>query len=236
MNRFTTNLVPALLLLLASATFAGDPVPQIRATGEARAEVAPDMALLQLTVTREAETARAALDASSAAMAEVIAAMREGGVAERDLQTSNFSIQPRYVYPKPREEQPPRIVGYIVSNSLTVRVRELENLGALLDRSVTLGVNEGGGVQFTNADPSAALAQARAEAVRDAMRRAKTMAEAAGVKLGDVLQISEQTFDAGPRPVFAARAMAMEAADAVPIQAGENTYRVVVQASIAIEQ
>ena len=236
MKRQTLTLVSALLLLLVLPAQAEQPVPQIRATGEADASVAPDMAILQLTVTRQAETARAALDANSKAMAEVIAAMREGGVAERDLQTSGFSIQPRYVYPKPRNEQPPKIVGYTVRNSLSVRVRDLDDLGALLDRSVTLGVNEGGGVRFTNADPSATLAKARAAAVRDAMARAKTMADAAGVKLGDVLEISEQSFDPGPRPMYNARAMAMEAADSVPIQAGENTYRVVVQASFAIEQ
>ena len=236
MKRQTLTLVSALLLLLVPLAQADQPVPQIRSTGEAEASVAPDMAILQLTVTREAETARAALDANSRAMAEVIAAMREGGVAERDLQTAGFSIQPRYVYPKPRNEQPPRIVGYTVRNSLSVRVRDLEDLGALLDRSVTLGVNEGGGVRFTNADPSAALAEARAAAVRDAMARAQTMAGAAGVKLGDVLEISEQTLGSGPRPVYAARAMAMEAADAVPIQAGENSYRVVVQVSFAIDQ
>jgi uncharacterized protein YggE len=199
--------------------------------------MAPDMAVLQLTVTREAATARAALDANSAAMADVMSAMRDAGIAERDLQTTNFSIQPRYVYPKPRNEQPPKIVGYTVRNNLTVRVRELADLGVLLDQSVTLGVNEGGSVSFINEDPGEALAAARSAAVKDALARAETLAQAAGVKLGDILEISEQTHSTPPRPYRAERAMmANSAADAVPVAAGENSYRVVVYITVAIDQ
>ncbi|MEH6588065.1 MAG: SIMPL domain-containing protein [Halioglobus sp.] len=225
------------LMGLAPRLLAEAPIPQIRVSGQAEVSIAPDMAVLQLTVMREADTARAALDANSKAMAEVIEAMREGDVAERDLQTSNFSIQPRYIYPKPRNEKPPELVGYTVRNSLTVRVRDLDELGALLDKSVSLGVNEGGNVQFTNDDPSAALTQARSRAVKDAMARAQTMADAADVDLGDVMDISEQTHMPQPRPYRAERAMAMSAsADAVPVMAGENSYQVVVNMSFAIDQ
>lgn len=228
--------VTATVLLLSLPTRAEEPVPQLRVSGEAEAAIAPDMALMQLTVTREGQTARAALDANSAAMAEVIKAMRKGGVDERDLQTSNFSIQPRYVYPKPRNEQPPKIVGYTVRNSLTVRVRELADLGELLDRSVTLGVNEGGSVRFTNDDPGTALSEARAAAMKNALAKAQTLAQAAGVELGDILEITEQAHTPQPRPYMAERAMLASAADAVPIAAGENSYRVVVHVSVAIDQ
>ena len=234
---FTTCITLALLFLLPLRAIASEPVPQLRVSGQAERSMAPDMAVMQLTVTREAETARAALDANSAAMAEVIAAMRDAGVAERDLQTANFSIQPRMVYPKPRNEQPPKIVGYIVRNSLTVRVRELSALGALLDQSVTLGVNEGGNVSFTNDDPGEALAAARTAAVKDALDKAQTLAQAAGVKLGDILEISEQTHSPSPYPYRAERAMlANAAADAVPVAVGENSYQVVVHISVAIDQ
>jgi hypothetical protein len=232
---YTVVAAIALLLLPLSAS-ADDPLPQLRVSGEGESAMAPDMAVMQLTVTREGETARAALDANSAAMADVIKAMRRGGVHERDLQTSNFSIQPRYVYPKPRNEQPPRVAGYTVRNSLTVRVRDLADLGKLLDQSVSLGVNEGGNVRFTNDDPAAALAQARAAAVKDALSKAQTLAQAAGVKLGDILEISEQAYNPQPRPYMAERAMMSSAADAVPVAAGENSYRVVVHISVAIDQ
>ncbi|MCK7495556.1 MAG: SIMPL domain-containing protein [Comamonadaceae bacterium] len=196
--------------------------------------------MLQLIVTREADTARAALDANSAAMAQVIKALRGEGIAEQDIQTDNFSIQPKYVYPPQKslgEQQPPQIVGYTVRNGLAVRVRDLGKLGAIMDQSVTLGVNEGGNILFTNDDPSAAIDQARASAVKDAMARAKTLAAAAGVRVGKVLEISEQSYMPAPVPMMRAEMMmAAPAADAVPVAAGESSYQVTVSLTYAIEQ
>lgn len=224
-----------LVLATPNATLAaGKAIPRIVAAGEGSASLVPDMAVVRLTVNREAQTARAALDANSAAMEAVIAAMEKEGIAAKDMQTSGFSIQPRYVYPKPRGESPPQVVGYTVRNSLTLKVRELARLGALLDRSVSLGVNEGGNVRFSNDDPSAALSQARQAAVVDALARVQTMAEAAGVKTGQILEITESAGVSGPRPMMEGVAMA-RAADAVPLAAGENTYRVSVTVSVAIE-
>ena len=235
-------LIAAIVLLLNPVTvYSNDtnaPFPRILVTGQGSVDIAPDMAVLSLTVSREAETARAALDANSSAMKEVLAAMKAEGIAARDLQTSGFSIQPRYIYPSPKsgQREPPRIVGYTVRNSLTVRVRDIENVGAILDKSVTLGVNEGGNISFTNADTSVPITQARTLAVKDAIAKANTLAEAAGVKTGKLLEISEQSFM--PRPMQMARSsMAMgDAAEAVPVATGENTYRVSVNVSFAIEQ
>ena len=230
-----------LTLLLAVGAWApavaDEPLPRIVVSGQGSAQLAPDMALLQLTVTREADTAGAALDANSAAMAEVLAALHAQGIAERDIQTSQFSIQPRYVYPKPKtsgESQPPRIVGYTVRNGLAVRVRDLDKLGAIIDRSVSLGVNEGGSISFTNDDPSAALQQARAAA----HAQVELFAEGtAGVKLGKVLEISEQSYNPAPVPVrYAQRAMLADAAESVPVAAGENSYDIVVNLIYAVEQ
>jgi uncharacterized protein YggE len=229
------------MVLVSVAARAGDnePWPRIIVNGEGTAELVPDMAVLQLTVTRDADTARQALDANSAAMAEVIKALRDQGIAERDIQTANFGIQPKYVYPQPRaqgEREPPRIVGYTVRNGLTVRVRDLDKLGAIMDQSVTLGVNEGGNIMFTNDDPSAAIDKARASAMQDAMGKARTLAAAAGVKLGKVLEISENSYNPGPAPMMRAEMMAAQAADAVPVAVGENSYRVTVGVSYAIAQ
>jgi len=229
----------ALLLLAGTAVSADDPAPRILVSGQGSVELAPDMAVLELTVTREGDTARAALDASSAAMAEVLAAMREQGIAERDLQTTNFSIQPKYVYPQRKatgDTEPPRIVGYTVRNGLAVRVRDIGRVGAVIDRAVTLGVNEGGNIAFTNDDPSAALARARTLAVKDALGRAKTLAAAAGVKAGRLLEISEQSFMPGPVPMIRAEKMMAAADAAVPVATGENSYRVTVNLAVAIEQ
>lgn len=241
-KRALAGLLVALALLGGTAATAApdsEPEPRLRVTGEGTASVEPDMALLQLTVTREGETARAALDANSAAMQDVLAAMRDQGIAERDLQTANFSIYPRYKHQPQRpsgEQEPPRIVGYTVSNSLTVRVRDIKRVGVILDESVSLGVNEGGNIQFMNDDPSEALAKARRDAVRDALARASTLAEAAGVKLGDILEISEH-FGQQHQPMPMARmAMAEKAYDSVPVASGENSYQVRVDVVVALEQ
>jgi uncharacterized protein YggE len=229
------------LLALPGGTLAAEAeVPSIHVEGEGSVNLAPDTALLTLTVTREGSTAREALDANSRAMADLHAAMKEAGIADRDLQTGDFGIQPRYVHPGSRSgEVPaaPRIAGYTVRNTLNVRVRDLARVGALLDTAVDMGVNEGGQIAFTNDDPSGALAQARSAAVKDALQKAQTLATAAGVGIGRVLSLAEQSYNRGPIPMAAKAeryAMAMDAA--VPVASGENTYRVVVSLSVAIEQ
>ena len=121
-------------------------------------------------------------------------------------------------------------------NGLDVRVRDLAKLGAIIDQSVTLGVNEGGNIMFTNDDPAAAIDKARASAVQDAAARAKTLASAAGVKLGRLLEISENSYNPGPAPMMRTEMMASKAADAMPVAAGENSYQVTVSVSYAIEQ
>lgn len=237
----TCLLIAALFSMSLSVAASADdssPPPRILVTGQGSADIAPDMAVLTLAVTRQAETARAALDANSAAMKEVHEAMRNAGIENRDMQTSGFSIQPNYVYPAPQgsgEREPPRIVGYTVRNSLTVRIRDIDLVGAILDQSVSLGVNEGGNITFTNADPTAAITQARTRAVQDAIARADTLAEAAGVKRGRLLEISEQSFNPRPAPMME-MAMGRAADSAVPVAVGENTYQVSVNVTYAVEQ
>lgn len=248
MKKLLTPGGAALLTLVAclssasQAAVASDdnPAPRILVTGEGSVDVAPDMAVLVLSVMREAPTAREALTANSTAMSKVLNAMAGLGIAKRDLQTANFDIQPRYNYPQPGKavNQGPQLVGYTVRNALTVRVRDIAKVGEVLDASVTLGVNEGGSILFTNDDPSAAITQARVKAMQVALAKARTLAEAAGVKTGRILEISEQ--DYSPRPMAMARmemvAMDSPAGAAPPIAAGENTYKVTVNVSVALEQ
>lgn len=235
-TRFAALLL-ATALVLPSAAMAQDarqPAPRLVVTGEGEVSVAPDMAIVSLAVMRDAETAREALDANNQAMAAVIAAMKEAGIAPRDLQTAGLQINPRYVYPQDGHGQP-RITGYEVTNSLTVRVRDIAQVGQVIDRSVTLGVNQGGSITFTNDDPGQARTEARKLAVHDAIERARTLADAAGAEVGTIMEIVEQAPD---QPVaIAARAMRMEAApDAVPIEAGENSYRIRVSVTFELKQ
>jgi uncharacterized protein YggE len=215
------------------------PVPTIKVSATGTAETAPDMAILNLSVMREARTAREALSANNQAMKEVIAALTETGIKAKDLQTANFNIQPRY---RPRksasnDSNVAMIVGYVVSNSLTVRLRDLKILGPVLDKVVTLGVNSGGNVQFTNQDPTVAKTRARAQAMIKAIAKAETLTQAAGAKLGDILSIREGAQYDRPVPVAMARAnLRASAKSAVPLAAGENSYRVTVEVSWKIIQ
>ena len=230
----------ALLPLPAMASDSDAPKPGIvSVTGEGTARLVPDMAVMTLTVMRQEKTARGALDANNSAMAAVLAAMRADGIEERDLQTSGFSIDPQYFYPDRKNNEPaqPVIIGYRVMNTLTVRIRELDKRGAILDKSVSLGVNQGGQIMFTNDDPSAAIAQARTAAMKDAMSKAATLVEAGGAALGRIKEISEQQFRPQPMPVARAEMALKASADAaVPVASGENAYRVHVNVSFEIDQ
>jgi uncharacterized protein YggE len=233
----------ALVLGMASPAIAAaaeqQPTPRITVVGEGETAASPDMAILSLSVLREADTARAALDANNKAMADVIDAMKKAGIAERDLQTSGLSIDPRYSNVKPDEKghEEPKIIGYRAVNGLTVRVRDLDKLGAIIDRSVSLGVNQGGGITFTNDDMSKPMQEARKRAMQDAIARARTLTEAAGVKTGRIIEISEQSFRPMPQPMaMKARGFAAASADSVPVQAGENTYHATVTVTFEINQ
>ena len=192
-------------------------------TGEGTVRARPDMATLQLGVVAEATTAREALSENTSRMAEIVASLREDGIESRDLQTSDFSIEPRYSQPQPGREAEfvPRIIGYAVRNTLTVRIRDLDQTGALLDKAVTLGANTISGPTFTVADPSALQDSARKAAMRDALRKGELYAEAAGVPLVRIIRIDEAGGYA-PQPMAMARQMKAESFDAsVPIESGE---------------
>ncbi|WP_160009722.1 SIMPL domain-containing protein [Rhizobium sp. 18055] len=210
----------------------------ISVIGEGRATMAPDMAVLNFSVVKQEKTAREALDGNNKAMSDVLGALKKAGIAERDLQTSGFSVQPQYRFPQGTDGQqlPPELIGYQVSNSLTVRVRDLSQLGPIIDQAVTLGVNQGGDIQFTNDKPESAMEEARKGAVADAMARAKTLAEAAGVKLGSVIEINESGPRPQPVPVMRAAMMKSGADAGVPIQGGESSYNISVNVTFAIAQ
>ncbi|MET3600535.1 SIMPL domain-containing protein [Martelella mangrovi] len=231
--------------LLFAAPFAGqtafaqsaDTPATISISAEGDATLVPDMATVSLAVVSQADDTATAMAENSAAMQKVMAALMEDGIAEKDIQTANFSVNPRYRQVKASDGSTgSEIAGYEVRNALNVKVRDLTKLGAVLDRAVALGVNSGGGIALSNSDPHAAENEARREAVANALAKAETLAEAAGVSLGDVLSISEQS--SMPGPVMFARSdmMMAKASGAPPIAAGENTYTITVNMTLAIEQ
>ncbi|MBA5777872.1 SIMPL domain-containing protein [Stappia sp. F7233] len=200
--------------------------------GRGTVTAAPDMAFVTSGVVSDADTAAEAMKANSAAMTQVVDAIKGAGIEARDIQTSGFSVSPRYAQVKRTNgEEHLKIVGYRVSNGVTVRVRDLSKLGSLLDTMVADGANEISGISFQVSDADKRRDEARKEAMADAIRKAKLYAEAAGVELGRILSINEQWANVRPQPYFTARAEKALSDAAPPVEAGEETLDVQVNVS-----
>ncbi len=184
--------------------------------------VRPDTAHITVGVISEADNARSALDQNNAAMTEAIEALKEKDIASRDIQTTNFAVHPRYKHFK--DGQPSVISGYRVVNSVRITVRDIARLGEVLDKVVSFGSNQIGGISFSVSDTDALMDEARTKAIAAARERAQLYAEAAGAAIGKVLQIEEVTSDSGPEPRY--RALAAKNEAEVPIEAGETEISV----------
>ena len=203
----------------------------ITITGQGQVSVKPDVAIVETGVVTQAKTAAEALTANTQAMQAVFDAIKELGIEDRDMRTSQFSVNT--IHTRPERGEASRISGYQVSNLVSITLRDLDRVGEVLDRVVSTGSNELRGIRFQVEKPGPPMDGAREDAVKDALRKAKIYVAAAGVALGPVLTINEHGGGGRPQPVFA-RAMAMEAAD-VPIAAGEQTLSTSVTLVIGLE-
>jgi uncharacterized protein len=199
----------------------------ISVVGRGEAQGRPDTATVQIGVETEAASAQAALSQNSTQASAVQAKLKELGVADADIQTSNFNIGSIY------GADGRQVTGYRVSNMVTVTVRGLDQTGALLDQVVQAGANQIYGISFSVSDPAAQLAQARQQAMADAKARADTLAQAAGASVGEVLVISENLGGGMPIPMMMA-AGAREADMAAPVQPGEQRFSIDVQVTYAL--
>jgi uncharacterized protein len=195
---------------------------------------APDIATISAGVETEAETASAAMSQNAASMDGVYSALEAAGVVGRDMQTSNLSLQPRYDYSN-RDGAPPRLVGYTASNQLSVKVRDLDNLGRTMDAIVQEGGNTISGLQFSLDDPTEARNDARRQAIQTAVRRANLYAQETGYRVARIVTINEQSSGGyQPQPMMAMRA---EAADAsTKVARGEVSYSVTVDVTFELRQ
>ncbi len=166
-------------------------------TGEGRVSLPPDMASITLGVTETAESAGAVMTKVNAAVAAVLDELDTLGVAPEDRQTSGFYLQPVHNN-ETSNDTPPRITGYRAGNTVTVRVRDLARLGEMMDTVIKTGANDFNGLQFGIQDSSQAMATARALAVEDGAARAGQLAKAAGLTLGSVQRMTENSNFGGP--------------------------------------
>ena len=197
----------ALFAALAAPALAADP-STISMTGHGEIRSLPDMAQVTAGVTTTAPTAAQALATNSARMKSVFAALEKLGVAQKNIQTSNFFVSPQYT--NGDNNAPRRLTAYQVNNDVTARIEDIGKLGGALDALVAAGANQINGVSFSIQNDAPLLEKARAQAIADARARAETYAKAAGVTLGPILSISEGGGEAPPRPMYRMAAMAAE--------------------------
>ncbi len=221
-------------LLVANPVFADEVKMNrmISLTGHGEVRAVPDMAVINMGVVSSAETARAALDANTKAMSDLMANLKAANIDDKDISTSNFSVNPRLDYGQ-NGGQVPKLVGYDVNNSVTVIIHKIDGLGALLDKAVSSGSNQINGISFSVSNPDAAMDEARKLAVKDATHKAQIYADAASINLGNIMSLSESSGVAEP-PVMYSRAKAM-AADSAPVPIAQGSQVISVDVNISWE-
>jgi len=230
------NRSPLMIAAALVAAFAAMPAhadvaapPTISVTGEASTSTPPDLARVEAGVTTDAKTAREASNANNDAMGKMLLALKSAGIAEKDYQTSQVSLQPQYA--NQNRPGPNVLTGYRATNRVTVKIRDILKVASVIDGLVAAGANDLGGISFSVSNASKLLDDARAQAIADARRKAEIYAKAAGVTLGAPLSISEE---GSPSPIMYRRAAAPMAA-AVPIAPGEETLHIAVSVTWAIK-
>jgi uncharacterized protein len=206
----------------------------VEISGEGSVSAALDFARVTLGVTSTGKNAGEAMAANAKAANALVSLVKAEGVAPADIQTSELSISPMFSQAPPGQQTAPTITGYSVSNNLTVTLRDIPRLGALLDKAVAAGVNSIYGIGFGHNDPSALLDKARPLAVADARRKAEIYATAGGARIGRLMVLTEE---AGRQmPVAFSRTFAAGAPAPTPIEAGEDKLTVTVIARFELTQ
>ena len=209
-----------ILLALPFGAAAQD-LPSLTVTGEGSVSAVPDMATVTLGVSARDPSAATAMNRTSQAVAAILERLTALGVAPRDVQTTDLSLGPVWV--DRNNNGQPQVDGFEASNRVTVRIRAIDSVGAVLEAVLEDGANRLDGLSFGLQDPRPLLDEARRLAVADARAKAQLYADAAGVPLGPVRELTEGGV-IGPRPEMM---MAMRA-DAVPVAAGETTLSALV--------
>lgn len=204
MKKLALILLSLTLILTLTAGALAENDGEIVVSGNATVRVAADMATLQVGVeTVTTDVTRGQSD-NAAAISAILTALKDAGVADEDLTTSNFNVYSGYDY---SGENPVR--NYTVTNMLTVTVRDLDKVGSLIDAAVAAGANQIYGLSFLSSKENEAFQKALTRAVEDAKAKAETLAQAAGVTLGALEEISSAStgYDYGVNNVYDAKEM-----------------------------
>ena len=223
------RLIFGIFLVTAFPVWAEDTEHTISVTGVGTVTTVPDIARVRLGVSSDARTAREAMAQNSTAMAALLDVLGKENVALQDIQTTNLSLFPSFENRTPGKS--PTVVGYRAQNLVTLLVRDLPNLGRILDQVTQVGGNLIQSIQFDRNETDALMDEARREAVLDAKARAELYAQTAGIAVGPVISITEGGDLSRPQPMAMARAEAMD----VPIAEGQLTLSARVHVIFLIE-
>jgi uncharacterized protein YggE len=204
----------------------------ITVSGEGKVSGTPDVAVISLGVSTIRPTVAEARDQAGTTMQALIESIKTNGVAEKDIQTTQLSIYPQYDYSMGGAG---KLVGYQITNTVTVKVRDINKTSDVLDGAITAGgdMTQVQNIAFTIDDPTTLRDQAREEAVNDAKARAQRLADTAGVKLGDPISIKETS--ATPYVYNDRAVMAPATGPGTPIETGELDVDLTVEVVFAIE-
>lgn len=243
METQTINVRPPIWALLAAVALGGlfylsgkliekkyvEPIT-ISVTGEGKVPASPDLAMLSLGVqTGRQPTSKAAMDVLKRNMDAVIAAVKKAGVEDKDITTENFYLNPAYDY-TPTGQVPK---GFEATESLRIKVRNLDKASEILGAGTAAGANQAGGIQFTIDDPEKVRSEARQKAVEQAKEKAQLMAESLGMKLGRMRGFVEG--GAAVPPIMYDRAMGMGGGGAESVQLMPGEQDIYSQVTITYE-
>jgi uncharacterized protein len=199
-------------------------IPQISTTARGEVQVTPDRATVTIAVETRGQTAAAAAAANAQRQQTVLTALKGAGIAAAQIKTVGFNVFPEYTYDN-QGRTPPKITGYRASNSVMVEVRQIDQVGKILDTALAAGANNISGVQFYSSTADAARRDALAKAVEKARADADVLARAAGGTVGRLIEVGTAEYQMPiPRPydMAMARGVASQAAP-TPIEPGEYT-------------
>jgi uncharacterized protein YggE len=197
-------------------------------SGDGKAYVNPDVAIIVMGVKTEAPKSNDAVDQNNTKMNAVISAVKKLGIDAKDIQTTTYNLSPVYNYTNTKGSV---LTGYSLDQQITVKVRSFDKISNVLDAGTSNGANNIGNLQITVDNPEAAKAEARANAIKAAKQKASEMAKASGLSLGKVIDVSENNYYAPMATSFNALEMKSGAGVVAPlpsIQAGQNEFTMTV--------
>jgi uncharacterized protein YggE len=234
---FATCLAAASAFAQPVTTSREPAVDTISVTGTGHVSLTPDRYSFTATVQTMAPTVEEAVNDNNQKVAAAIAALKAAGAKAEEIQTANFSIYPQQDYSQQQQGKPPRVIGYQVSNSVTVTRKQVSDAGRLLQAAISAGVNQTSGLSFSVSDPSRGRDEGLRAAFAEARAKASLFATAAGRTLGPAIAINELgSTQPQPRPMMARNVMAAQVVSAeVPVESGTTELMFTVSVVFAMK-